>query len=114
MKARILMVTLLLAAMAAPAFAETGRQLDVSRIRNARFAFEDIMNAPDRSIPEQLLGSASCIAIIPGVKRAAFIFGGRYGRGLVTCRAGNGLRTQRPACRQVIVQSRRLKVSVLL
>lgn len=90
MKARILMVTLLLAAMAAPAFAETGRQLDVSRIRNARFAFEDIMNAPDRSIPEQLLGSASCIAIIPGVKRAAFIFGGRYGRGLVTCRAGNG------------------------
>lgn len=90
MKARILMVTLLLAAMAAPSFAETGRQLDVSRIRNARFAFEDIMNAPDRSIPEQLLGSASCIAIIPGVKRAAFIFGGRYGRGLVTCRAGNG------------------------
>jgi SH3 domain-containing YSC84-like protein 1 len=90
MKIRTLMVTLLLAALAAPAFAAASRQLDVSRIRNARFAFEDIMNAPDRSIPQELLGSAQCIAIIPGEKRLAFIFGGRYGRGLVTCRAGNG------------------------
>jgi SH3 domain-containing YSC84-like protein 1 len=89
MKIRILMVTLLLAAMAAPAFADSGRAQDVQRIRSARFAFEDIMNAPDRSIPQELLGSASCIAIIPGEKRAAFIFGGRYGRGLVTCRTGN-------------------------
>jgi SH3 domain-containing YSC84-like protein 1 len=89
MKIRTLMVTLLLAALAAPAFAAASRQLDVSRIRSARFAFEDIMNAPDRSIPQELLGSARCIAIIPGVKRAAFIFGGRYGRGLVTCRAAN-------------------------
>ena len=89
MKIRALMVTLLLAAMAVPAFAASARQKAVQRIRNSRFAFEEIMNAPDRSVPEELLGSASCIAIIPGVKRAAFIFGGRYGRGLVTCRAGN-------------------------
>lgn len=89
MKTRIVIVALLMSAMVAPAFAESGREKDVSRIRNARFAFEDIMRAPDNSVPQELLGSAKCIAIIPGEKRAAFVFGGRYGRGLVTCRAGS-------------------------
>ena len=89
MKFRMMMVALLLCGMVVPAFADSAREKDVERIRSARFAFEDIMNAPDRAIPEELLGSASCIAIIPGVKGAAFVFGGRYGRGLVTCRNGN-------------------------
>lgn len=88
MKIRILMAALLLSVMVIPAFAESARQHNVDRIRSARFAFEDIMNAPDRGIPSELLGSAKCIAIIPGVKRAAFIIGGSYGRGLVTCRTG--------------------------
>ncbi len=90
MKIRLLMVTLLLAGMAVPVFAASGRQLDVDRIRNSRFAFEDIMNAPDKGIPQDLLGSAQCIAIIPGEKRAAFVFGGSYGRGLATCRTASG------------------------
>lgn len=88
MKIRIVMAALLLSAMVVPVLAESAREKDVSRIRNARFAFEDIMRAPDKGIPQELLESAKCIAIIPGEKRAAFIFGGRYGRGLVTCRAG--------------------------
>jgi lipid-binding SYLF domain-containing protein len=88
MKFRILIVTML-AAMVVPVFADSARQQCVDRIRSARFAFEDIMNAPDKGIPQELLGSAKCVAIIPGEKRAAFIFGGRYGRGLVTCRAGS-------------------------
>lgn len=85
-KIRTLMLSLLLAGLSVPAVAASGRQQDISRIRNSRFAFEDIMHAPDSGIPGELLGSAECIAIIPGEKRAAFIFGGRYGRGLVTCR----------------------------
>lgn len=88
MKIRIVTAALLLSVMVVPAFAKSARQQNVDRIRSARFAFEDIMNAPDRGIPSELLGSAKCIAIIPGVKRAAFIFGGRYGRGLVTCLNG--------------------------
>ncbi|HEX5413257.1 MAG TPA: lipid-binding SYLF domain-containing protein [Terriglobia bacterium] len=88
MKIRIAAVALLLAASVLPIFAASGRQQDVDRIRRSRFAFEDIMNAPDNSIPQELLGSAKCIAIIPGEKRAAFVFGGSYGRGLVTCLAG--------------------------
>jgi SH3 domain-containing YSC84-like protein 1 len=89
MKIRIVTLTLLMAAAALPAFAAPDRQLDVDRIRSSRFAFEDIMNAPDKGIPQELLGSARCVAIIPGEKRAAFIVGASYGRGLVTCRTGD-------------------------
>lgn len=89
MKIRMVMAALLLSAMVVPGFADSAREKDASRIRNSRFAFEDIMRAPDKGIPQELLGSAKCIAIIPGEKRAAFIFGGRYGRGLVTCRNGS-------------------------
>jgi lipid-binding SYLF domain-containing protein len=48
------------------------------------------MNAPDNSIPQDLLASAKCIAIIPGEKKAAFIFGASYGKGLATCRTADG------------------------
>jgi SH3 domain-containing YSC84-like protein 1 len=89
MKIRMVMAALLLSVMVVPGFADSAREKDASRIRNSRFAFEDIMRAPDKGIPQELLESAKCIAIIPGEKRAAFIFGGRYGRGLVTCRNGS-------------------------
>jgi SH3 domain-containing YSC84-like protein 1 len=89
MKIRFVIATLLLSAMVVPAFAESAREKGISRIRGARHAFEDIMRAPDKGIPQELLDSAQCIAVIPGEKRAAFVFGGTYGRGLVTCRAGN-------------------------
>jgi lipid-binding SYLF domain-containing protein len=48
------------------------------------------MNTPDKGIPHNLLDSAKCIAIIPGDKKFAFIFGGSYGRGVVTCRTEHG------------------------
>ena len=90
MKIRFLIFTLLLAGSVAPMLASPGRQVEVDRIRNSRFAFEEIMNAPDNGIPHELLQSATCVAIIPGAKRAAFVFGGSYGRGLVTCHTGSG------------------------
>ncbi|MGA7445034.1 MAG: lipid-binding SYLF domain-containing protein [Candidatus Sulfotelmatobacter sp.] len=48
------------------------------------------MNTPDQAIPSNLLESAKCIAIIPGDKKFAFVFGGSYGRGLATCRTEHG------------------------
>ena len=48
------------------------------------------MNTPDQGIPQDLLESAKCIAIIPGEVKVAFIFGGSYGRGLATCRTEHG------------------------
>ena len=65
------------------------RQDDINRIDASRVVFQEIMNTPDKAIPEDLLRSAKCIAIVPSEVKFAFIFGGRYGKGLVTCRTGN-------------------------
>ncbi len=63
---------------------------DISRIHKAAQVFREIMNAPDQGIPNDLLNSAKCIAIIPGDVKFAFVFGGNYGRGVATCRTGHG------------------------
>jgi len=89
MKKHMLICGLLVAALAMPAVAGTGRGDDINRIQNATGVFRDIVNTPESSIPLDLLQSAECIAIIPSELRFAFIFGGNYGKGLVTCRVGD-------------------------
>lgn len=66
------------------------REDDVNRIHKAAQVFKEIMNTPDQSIPQDLLASAKCIAIIPGEVKFALIFGGNYGRGLATCHTAHG------------------------
>ena len=66
------------------------REDDVKRTNKAAQVFKEIMNTPDQGIPQELLESVKCIAIIPGDVKFAFIFGGNYGRGLATCRTGHG------------------------
>jgi SH3 domain-containing YSC84-like protein 1 len=66
------------------------RDDDVIRTRKATEVFREIMNAPDKGVPQDLLESAKCVAIIPGEMKFAFILGGNYGRGLATCRTSNG------------------------
>src|SRR5690242_12527264 len=60
------------------------------RLTDAATLFTEIMATPDRSIPQDLLQKASCIVLVPGVKKAAFVFGGKYGRGFVVCRKESG------------------------
>jgi lipid-binding SYLF domain-containing protein len=67
------------------------------RLRNAHSSFHEMMAAPDKGIPLDLFNKAECIVIIPGVKKAAFIFGGKYGRGFVSCRRGDSRRFGAPA-----------------
>jgi SH3 domain-containing YSC84-like protein 1 len=62
---------------------------DIHRLRRAAEVFQDIMNAPD-SISPDILNKTRCIAIIPGEKKFAFIFGAEYGRGVAVCRTANG------------------------
>src|SRR5215831_18731913 len=52
--------------------------------------FNEIMKAPDRSIPESVLNKAECIAVFPGVIKGGFIVGGRGGRGVASCRTTGG------------------------
>ena len=84
---------LLLAAatmLAAATVAASDRQDDVSRTRKAAQVFNEIMSAPDKGVPHDLLAKAKCVAIIPGELKFAFILGGNYGRGVATCRTASG------------------------
>jgi lipid-binding SYLF domain-containing protein len=56
------------------------------RIDQAASAFQELMRTPDKGIPRDLLERANCVIIIPGMKKGAFGFGGKYGRGFATCR----------------------------
>lgn len=60
------------------------------RLDDAASLFSEIMAAPDKSIPQDLLDKAPCIVIVPGLKKGAFVVGGKYGRGFSVCRAGSG------------------------
>jgi lipid-binding SYLF domain-containing protein len=62
---------------------------DINRTQRAAQVFQEIMNAPD-AISPGVLNKARCIAIIPGEKKFAFIFGANYGRGVAVCRTANG------------------------
>jgi SH3 domain-containing YSC84-like protein 1 len=68
----------------------TTRSAELGRIRDSAEVFHEIMMAPDKAIPRELLRSAQCIAIIPGEKKFAFLVGGQYGKGLVSCRTKHG------------------------
>jgi lipid-binding SYLF domain-containing protein len=70
--------------------AASDREDDVARSQKAAQVFKEIMDTPDKGIPHDLLDKAKCIAIIPGDKKFAFIFGGNYGRGVATCRTASG------------------------
>jgi len=60
------------------------------RLDTSATVLQELIDAPDAGIPGGLFGNAECIGVIPGVKKAAFGFGGRYGRGVAVCRTNNG------------------------
>ena len=76
--------------LVSPALASSDRNDDIERIRHATVVFHEIMATPDKAIPQELLESAKCIAIVPGEKKVALVVGGNYGKGLATCRTATG------------------------
>ena len=60
------------------------------RVDAAKVVLEQILNTPDNSIPLNILEQATCVGVIPSLKKGAFIVGAEYGRGVVTCRTGHG------------------------
>jgi SH3 domain-containing YSC84-like protein 1 len=61
------------------------------RLQSAAEAFKEVMGIPDKAIPQELLEKAECIVIIPDLKKGAFIVGGKYGKGFVSCRKKDGV-----------------------
>src|SRR5579862_899721 len=86
---RLLIVATLASLVVLPMMA-SDREDDVKRTHKSAQVFKEIMSAPDQGIPQDLLATAKCIAIIPGDVKFAFVFGGSYGRGLATCRTEHG------------------------
>lgn len=61
------------------------------RLQIAASALKEVMGIPDKSIPEDLLNKAQCIVIVPDLKKGAFIFGAKYGKGFASCRKKDGV-----------------------
>jgi len=62
----------------------------VKRMDASAMVLDEIMGTPDKGIPVELLDSAKCVAVIPSMVKIGFVFGGRHGRGLATCRTKSG------------------------
>lgn len=63
---------------------------EVKRINAAANVLDEIMGAPDKGIPEDVFRSAKCVAVVPSMIKAGFVVGGRYGKGVATCRTSSG------------------------
>jgi lipid-binding SYLF domain-containing protein len=57
-----------------------------NRIRDAATILKEIHSVPDKDIPQELWDKAECVLVVPSLKKAAFVFGGEYGSGLMSCR----------------------------
>lgn len=71
------------------------------RLKESAAIFQEIMATPDQSIPQDLLDRAHCVVIVPGMKSGAFIVGGKYGRGFVSCRKSTNTGWGAPAAIRV-------------
>ena len=71
------------------------------RLTAAADSLKEVMDTPDRSIPQDLLNRAQCIVIVPGLKKGAFFFGAKYGKGFVSCRRSNGVGWSAPGAIRV-------------
>jgi len=87
---RFLAVMLVAACFTSMGWAEGDRDKIMERVQAAGTVLDEIMAAPDKGIPEEILGSAECVAIVPSLLKGGLIVGGAYGKGVVTCRTDQG------------------------
>jgi lipid-binding SYLF domain-containing protein len=73
----------------------------VKRLQESATVVSEIMATPDKAIPQDLLNRADCIVVVPGLKKGAFIVGGKYGRGFISCRNENGVGWSAPGAVRV-------------
>jgi lipid-binding SYLF domain-containing protein len=72
-----------------PALAQ---QKEDNRLKESYTVIKEILGMPDKGIPRDLLNKSLCVVVYPSVKKAAFVVGASYGRGIITCRAGENFR----------------------
>lgn len=91
--------TTLLSAFAANAAVNPGKVDD--RLASASTVLGEMMRADDKGVPQDLLNTAACVVIIPGVKKAGFILGAKYGKGFAVCHKASGHGWAAPAAIRV-------------
>ena len=84
----VLLLALNLASFAADEQSPTSKA--ALRAQAAADVLDEIQGAPDKGIPQEVLGSAECVAVVPSLLKGGFIVGGRFGRGLASCRTPKG------------------------
>ena len=82
---KMLKVSMILTATAAVTLAASRDDVG-RRLKESATVLSEVMAASDKSIPQDLLDKAYCVVIVPGLKKGAFIFGGKYGKGFISCR----------------------------
>ena len=85
-----LRITVLIALAASSLMLAKERSKTGQRLDEAVDVIKDIMDTPDKGIPQDLLDKSQCIVVVPGLKKGAFILGGKYGKGFVSCRKEGG------------------------
>ena len=83
-------IALLTLALSTFALAGTALEDSTARLQASGVVLHEIMAAPDKGIPEEVLNDAKCIAVVPDMAKGGFIIGGEHGRGVVTCRTAHG------------------------
>jgi SH3 domain-containing YSC84-like protein 1 len=66
------------------------RDVETKRVQAAADVLNEIMAAPDKGIPDDVMRSAKCVGVVPALKKGGFIFGAEYGKGVASCRDSNG------------------------
>jgi lipid-binding SYLF domain-containing protein len=91
MKKTIAFAAVLGMSLSSAAFAEgTTRQATEERLQHAGAVLHEIMSAPDKGIPDEVLDKSKCIAVVPHLLKGGFVFGAENGRGVATCRTATG------------------------
>jgi SH3 domain-containing YSC84-like protein 1 len=89
-KRSLVLVLFSLGLLGSLAWAGSAREDSAERLQNAANVLNEIMSAPDKGIPEEVLDSAKCVLVIPHLVKGGFIIGGKHGRGVGSCRTNTG------------------------
>ena len=84
------MLFVVLVSLTSLGWAQSRREKSTDRLDNAGKVLHEIMSAPDRGIPEEVLEHAKCVAVVPHMLKGGFVFGAENGRGVATCRTAEG------------------------
>src|SRR5580698_2796602 len=71
------------------------------RLEDSTAVLSEILGAPDKGIPRDLLGKSHCIVVVPGLKKGAFVVGAKYGKGFIACRPKGDVGWSAPAAIRV-------------